>query len=289
MSIPQLTVGEVQIWALLDARFALPPARMFGQVAAESWAPYKELYPWTFDADGMLLTNATSYLLRSRGRTILVDLGLGPGPHQNMGGARGALLDQLAEAGVTAHDIDTVALTHLHGDHIGWAMTQQGETAVPTFPRARVLLGQADWAFFSDPAHPQNAALQTTVAPLHGKGMVELVSGERAITDEITMLPTPGHTPGHCSLLVRPNYRSQGQGCLLTGDVLHSPAQITETDWSPGFDNNPTLSAETRWKLVQRADVESLLLVANHFPFPGFGRIVRLNGRRGFQALALSE
>lgn len=97
------------------------------------------------------------------------------------------------------------------------------------------------------------------------------------------MLPTPGHTPGHYSLLVR----SQGQGAILTGDVVHSPAQITETDWSPSFDTDGDQAAESRWTVVQRADVEGLVVAANHFPFPGFGRIVRISGRRGFERLAV--
>ncbi|MCX6021308.1 MAG: MBL fold metallo-hydrolase [Chloroflexi bacterium] len=285
MPTPKITVGNVEIHALLDIRLQLPPSMMFPDVPAESWQEYRDLYPNAYNADGLIVSNAVGYLIRTAGRTILLDLGAGEGPHENFGGVRGSLLEQLAGAGSAPQDVDTVILTHLHWDHTGWAMSGPAGGVAPTFPRAKVLVSEADWSFFSGGDNPHAAAVQAKLAPLHAAGGVELVSGEYAVTDELTIIPTPGHTPGHCSLLVS----SQGEGCFLTGDVMHTPAQVTETDWSPASDHDQDQSAESRWTVVQRADVQGLILAAGHFPYPGFGRIARFNGRRGFQALTLGE
>ena len=285
MSTPQIVVGQVQIQALLDAHLTFVPSRMFAEVPAERWRAYRELYPHAFNADGLIMSNAICYLLRSRGHLVLLDLGVDAGPVQERGGIRGQLLEQLASAGVAPEAIDTVVITHLHWDHVGWAVQGDAERRAPTFPHARVLVSQADWAFFRDSANPLGGIVQATVAPLHAQGMVELVNGEHAVTDELTMMPTPGHTPGHCSLLVQ----SQGEGCVLTGDVFHSLAQVSETGWSRSADDSPSQAAATRRSLVQQAELQGLTLAAGHFPFPGFGRIVRIDGERRFQALTLPE
>lgn len=282
MTTSQVTVGNVQVTALLDVRTSPSPAVMFKSIEAGDWDQYRQLYPWAFNSEnGNIVSNATGYLVRSQGRTMLVDLGLGEGPHQNAGGAMGQLLDSLAEAGVTPADVDTILITHMHGDHVGWATRMQDGNRVATFPNARILIAAKDWAFFTAPDHPQAANYQATVVPLHAAGKIELVDGEVTVTDEVSVLPMNGHTPGHQVVLVR----SAGEGLIFTGDCVHSPAQVSETDWSPVFDWNADDAAEARWTVVQRADVEKLLVAACHFPFPGFGRIVRLEGRRGFERL----
>lgn len=282
MATSQITAGNVQITALLDVRTSPQPGVMFKSVEASDWDQYRQLYPWAFNPEnGNLVSNASSFLVRSQGRTILVDLGLGEGPHQNAGGAMGQLLDSLAEAGVSPNDVDTILITHMHGDHIGWATRTQDGARVPTFPNARIYIGAKDWEFFTAADHPQSAALQATLVPLHAAGKVELVSSEVKVTDEVTVLPMAGHTPGHQVVLVK----SGDEGVLFPGDCVHSPAQIAETDWSPVFDWNADDAADARWTVVQRADVEKLVLAAGHFPFPCFGRITRIEGRRGFERL----
>ncbi len=273
MAASELTVGNVQIQALLDFGINMPLRMVFPNVAAEDWAPYRDLYPFAF-SDDLMVSGVTAYLLRSNGRLILIDMGNGPGPDENFGGVRGQMLDSLAATGVAPADIDTVVLTHLHGDHIGWATI--GDT--PTFPTARVLLGEADWAWFSQPGNYAYESYQRLFLPLQGAGLIQTVSGEFAVTDELTMVPTPGHTPGHYSVLLR----SGGQGAYFTGDAIHVPAQVSETDWSPEFDSDPDAAAEQRWNVVQKADVEGLFFIANHFPFPGYGKIARVDGRRSY-------
>jgi glyoxylase-like metal-dependent hydrolase (beta-lactamase superfamily II) len=98
------------------------------------------------------------------------------------------------------------------------------------------------------------------------------------LTSELMAFPTPGHTPGHMSVLVS----SQGEKAIITGDVLANPAQVTNPDWVFGFDMDPGSAVETRTALLDRIEAEGLKIVTCHFPAPGAGTIIRVEGRRYF-------
>ena len=112
-------------------------------------------------------------------------------------------------------------------------------------------------------------------------GLLDLVEGERAVTPELTLVPTPEHTPGHQSILVS----SGGERALILGDVANHPAQVEEGGWSPIFDGDAEAAANTRRGVMERLEEGGDLVAAGHFPHPGFGHIVRLGGRRVFRAL----
>jgi glyoxylase-like metal-dependent hydrolase (beta-lactamase superfamily II) len=101
------------------------------------------------------------------------------------------------------------------------------------------------------------------------------------ITSEITTLATPGHTPGHMSLLIS----SQGENGLVLGDVLHNTAQIENTEWVSRADIDPVQTRITRLKMMDRLEREGIPVAAVHLAPPGFGKIVRENGRRFWQAI----
>jgi glyoxylase-like metal-dependent hydrolase (beta-lactamase superfamily II) len=111
---------------------------------------------------------------------------------------------------------------------------------------------------------------------LENLGVLELVSGGQALTGEITAIPTPGHTPGHMSLAIA----SGGQRALILGDVAIHPAQVSETDWGVIFEMDQALVAQMRRQVFDHIEAEKSTLVACYFPAPGFGRLVRLEGRR---------
>jgi glyoxylase-like metal-dependent hydrolase (beta-lactamase superfamily II) len=110
---------------------------------------------------------------------------------------------------------------------------------------------------------------------------MELVYGEQELTSELTTLPTPGHTPGHMSIMIT----SQGQRALILGDVAHNPAQVHETEWASRADIDAEQARITRRSLMERLEREGILVAAGHFPAPGFGKVVRLQDRRYWQAL----
>ena len=274
-----IRVGDVEIMALSDGMLEFDLCNFFPTIPHDDWRPYEshltEAHKVRF--------NLGSYLIRSDGRTVLVDTGLGPKPADAPDAPWGQLMHDFQANGVRPEDVDTVVMTHLHRDHVGWNLLPQSEKYVPTFPNARYWMSATDW----DVCHQPDVQLQrfpnapTCVWPLAQLGLVELMKGERSITRELTALPTPGHTPGHMSLLIT----SRGERALVLGDVAHNPVQVYETDWVSRADMDPELTRQTRRALMERLEREEIIVAAGHFQAPGFGRIVRLEGRRYWQGL----
>ena len=273
-----LTLGRVQVTAFTDVTgpFPVKISHLFPEVTPEQWAPYREAFPDTFvDADTWQV-HIGSYLIRTPERTVLVDTGLGPAPPPFFGELRGHLPDSLAAAGVAPESIDTVLLTHLHPDHVGWNLTA---SAKPVFPKARYVAHQADWDTFQNP-NVQRALgfefVDKTITPLQKLGLLDLVSGEARISDEIMIRPSPGHTPGHICVAIA----SEGAQALILGDAIVHAAQVSEPDWRFSFDMDAEAAAATRKRLLDQVEREGTTVLQCHFPSPGVGLIVRRDGGR---------
>lgn len=284
-------VGNVEITALSDGRIRFAPSDFFPTISAAAWTPYRD----DLTPQGDMIMNLGCFAIRSEGKTILIDTGLG----QDAGGIdtleMGALLDDMRAKDIPRDEVDIVAITHLHIDHVGWnflydddegasnsrqAATPQIAAPRPTFANARYWVNNADWRVFTRGALRNREYMGAQVLPLQEQDLLQLFDGERALTSEVSTLPTPGHTPGHTSFLIS----SQGEKAVITGDAIHIRAQAQETHWSPRADSKPELSAETRRKLLQRIERDNAMLISGHFPSPGFGVLARLNGRRYWQA-----
>ncbi len=273
------TVGNVEVTALLDAHLVMDP-RQFLPAHAEAFvAEYGHLA----DARGLLPMAVTCYLLRSGGKNILVDTGLGP---RKRPGFPGGNLDvAFRDAGLSPADIDVVVHTHLHIDHVGWnTFDHEDGTREVFFPNARFFIQQVEWDYWMTPkqiGHPANAHLAECVEPLRNSGRITFVDGEQAIDENLTCVSTPGHTPGHVAIGIA----SAGERAVIVGDASHHPAQLLHPDWSPPFDIDPVQSAKSRDHLFDMAIDEQRLWIAGHWEHPGLGRLVRLDGKRVFQAL----
>ena len=272
-------VGNVEIMALSDGTLEFDLCNFFPTIPNDRWRPYES----DLTEEHKVRFNLGSYLIRSDGRTILIDTGLGPKPHDAPDAPWGRLLHDFEAHGVRLDEVDAVVMTHLHRDHVGWNVLPRGETYVPTFPNARYWMSAKDWEVCHQPEiQPERFPnAPTCVWPLAELGLVELMHGEHHITRELTALPTPGHTPGHVSILIT----SQGERALVLGDVAHSPVQVHEPDWVSRADMDPELTRQTRRALVERLEREAILVAAGHFQAPGFGRVVRLDGRRYWRGL----
>ena len=280
MSDFTLKVGAVEIVALSDMNFPfpIPLPELFSTVPDKAWAPYRESYPDTFDGDHMLI-EIGCYLVRSQGRTILIDTGYGEGPIESIGGRHGELMDDLAANGVTPEEVDTVFISHLHSDHVGWNVVEQDGRLVPAFPNARYIAHQADLDHFRRPdiqAASSFPFLDRCVESIVNLGLFDMLTEDTDLTSEVKALHTPGHTPGHMSILVS----SQGEEALIQGDVLIHPAQVTEDDWNCHFDYDWPLSTETRRKVLDDVEFQGTPVISCHFPAPGFGTVSRREGRR---------
>jgi glyoxylase-like metal-dependent hydrolase (beta-lactamase superfamily II) len=273
----------VRILPVLDATvdYPWPLAELFPGVPDEAWEPFRERYPAAFGAPTVWRSSYRCFVLRSRGRTILLDTGMGTAgsPLAGVFGVEGALIGGLEAAGIAREDVELVVLSHLHPDHVGGNF---GADREPAFPRARYLAPAADWSAFHLPevqAHFPFPFVEQALTPLQALGILELVEGEHELTDEVLLLPAPGHTPGHMNVRIA----SGGEEAVLVVDALLHPAQVTEPGWSSMFDMDPELDLRTREQLLDRLESGDVLFAASHFPEPAFGRIVRVDGRRVWQ------
>ncbi len=279
-------VGNAEIVALSDGRIRFAPSDFFPTVSAAAWEPYRaDLTP-----QGDMIMNLGCFAIRSEGKTILIDTGLGSESSGLATLEYARLPADMQAKGVGAADVDIVGITHLHVDHVGWNFVydEQGGDAdsqaagSPMFPNARYWVSNADWRVFTRGALGRREYVAKQVRPLQERGLLDLFEGERQLTGEVSTLPTPGHTPGHTSFLIA----SQGERAIITGDAIHARAQAQETHWSPRADSKPDLSAQTRQELLARIERDNAMLISGHFPAPGFGALVRMNGKRYWQALS---
>ena len=275
----RIRVGNAEIVFALDmVPPPRPPDAFFEGVSAADWLPYQDILE-----DGQIQLYYGHFFVRSMGKTVMVDTGMGPGPHPDRGNRTGDLLNQLRAQGVAPQDIDIVAHTHLHADHVGWNIDHSGGRPKPYFPNARYLVPRLDWEHFTQPQHLAEAPqVRDSVLPLERLGLMDLVDEGHRITDEVTTLDTPGHTPGHQVILIS----SQGEKAMIVGDAIHSSVQIQEPDWCAGVDTSKPDSRRSRHALLERAESEGYVVAAGHFhPRQHIGRVMRAQGRRYWQAL----
>lgn len=274
MAATKIAVGNVEIISLVDMTMEFPWPIFFPQQGEAAFQGYRDLYPRCF-GEQRFRTVASCYAIRSSGKTVLCDTGMGPGPIEFLGGARGQLLEDMRAKGVPPEDVDIVFFTHLHGDHVGWNLSGD---ATPNFPKARYLVPRSDWDYFRTMLETNPQMRQVT--PLEGLGVLDLISGETSVTSEVTTYPTPGHTPGHTSLLIS----SSGERAIVTGDLAHHPAQVDRTEWCSVFDADSAAAAETRSKVFDQMEADGLIAAFCHFPDP-FGKLIRAEGKRVFHTL----
>ncbi len=246
-----------------------PTVENYPDIRPEIWSEARRRHPGVFDADRWrLFVRCTA--LRSQGRTILVDAGVGPPsvPAFAWSGVRGRLPEELAAAGIDPAEVDTVVITHVHDDHLGWTVGEGSD--VPMFANAGYLVHRADWELMASADDPEDReTFEAVLAPLQRADVLRLVDGGIALTPELTVEPAPGHTPGHQVLLVD----SGDARAIVSGDLVNHPAQLLQP-WAAGLsDTDPTLAAATRAAFVERIVREGRLVLPSHFGEPS-GRIV---------------
>lgn len=210
------------------------------------------------------------YLVRGRGRTILIDAGAGG---FNQWG--GELLTNLALAGVQPDEIDTILLTHAHPDHIGGLLNASGEMA---FANAELVVDSRELAFWEDDSHLGQASerargnflLARRVFEQYRQNLRPLTTND--VLPGISAMPLPGHTVGHCGY----RFESAAGSLLVWGDIVHFPQiQIVRPDVTITFDLDPLLSAATRTRLLDVASSDNLMIAGMHLGALGFAHIKR--------------
>ncbi|WP_439372855.1 MBL fold metallo-hydrolase [Bradyrhizobium sp. DASA03120] len=261
------TVGKVKITKLAEmetvgsTRFILPAAT-HDEIQKLPW-----LIPHFATEEGRLKMSIHSLVVETPTRRIVVDTGLG-NDKQGRGvpvwnNRNTPFLETMIAAGFPPDGIDTVLCTHLHVDHVGWNTKLVDGRWVPTFPNARYLFGKTEYDYWRDYTAEADkvAVFNDSVKPVLDAGRVELIPSDHRICEEISVIPTPGHSPGHMSVLIE----SSGEQALLSGDVAHHPCQMARLDWCSVVDTDPAQSAATRQEVFSRFADTPTLVIGGHF------------------------
>jgi glyoxylase-like metal-dependent hydrolase (beta-lactamase superfamily II) len=260
-------VGKVRITKIVEletvgsTRFILPLATN-EEIQKLPW-----LIPHFATEEGRLKMSIHSLVVETPKRRIVVDTGLGNDKQgrnvPTWNNRNTPFLETMTAAGFAPDSIDTVLCTHLHVDHVGWNTRLVGGQWVPTFANARYVFGRTEYEHWRDHSiEPDRAAVfNDSVKPIVAAGKVDLVASDAKICDEITLISTPGHSPGHMSILIQ----SDGESALLTGDVAHHPCQMAHLDWSSTADSDPVQSAATRRQLFGRFADTPTTVIGGHF------------------------
>ena len=273
-------LGDITIDRIVELEAPIfHPLEFFDEAVAEAVEPHRQwLEPEALDpASGKFIMPVQSYLLRSRHHTILIDTCIGcrksyDGVPEWRDLRDETWLRNLEAAGVGPDDIDYVFCTHLHVDHVGWNSMKDGGQWVSTFPNARYLVVQREYEYWSaDTSEDQVPVMQDSVTPIFDSGLADLVEADHIVSPHIRLFPTPGHTPGHVSVMIE----SEGETAMITGDTMHHPCQIARPDWSVTFDEDPPAAASCRKTILEDLADSSVLVIGTHFASPTAGKIIR--------------
>jgi glyoxylase-like metal-dependent hydrolase (beta-lactamase superfamily II) len=275
-----IILGDVEVIRIEETHgpVGLTAEQFVPDVPAEAWQRHDAmLVPDHLDrTDRLVQVAMQSWVLRSGGRTILVDTGVGNGKQRPLvpvwnQRTDGTYLANLERAGIRVEDVDLVVNTHLHVDHVGWNTRLVDGDWVPTFPNATYLMPKADFEFWNPAENPNVAGgvnefvYEDSVAPVHATGQVELWDGEYAIDATLRLVAAPGHTPGSSVLTLE----SGTERALFAGDLLHSPVQIPEPDHNSCFCEDPAAARAVRRRLLGWAADHTALVLPAHFSGAG--------------------
>jgi glyoxylase-like metal-dependent hydrolase (beta-lactamase superfamily II) len=261
-----LRVGEIDVLVVSDGVLSLPGAMLAHNAdpaVRAAWLEDKFLPPDTFD----WALNAV--VVRSGGRTILIDAGLGADPDLNLPRA-GQLAHRLEAAGVDLASVTDVVLTHMHMDHIGGLLADGIRERLR--PDLRVHLAAAEAEFWASPDFSRTSmppGFPDALRSAATRFLDEYGSQLRPFDREYEVAPgvvarrTGGHTPGHSVVRLA----SGGDRLTFAGDAVFQVG-FEHPDWHNGFEHDPEEAARVRVRLLRDVAATGEPLVATHLPFP---------------------
>ncbi|MER6936114.1 MBL fold metallo-hydrolase [Nocardioides sp. NPDC127514] len=245
----------------------------------------------TYRRDNLVGLSIHSFLVETPTHKIVVDTGVGNGKRRHwdlFNNLDTDFLGRLDEACPRA-DVDLVLCTHLHTDHVGWNTQRVDGHWIPTFPDARYCFARKEYdhwtAYVNDPsvATGSSQLAETeidipevyldSIAPVVEAGLVDWVEPDRELVPGVTLLSTPGHTPGHMSVLLH----SGDQTAIISGDVFHAQVQVGRSEWTVQMDTAGEHARETRRAFLDEYADTSTLVLGTHFGTPT-GNYIRRDG-----------
>ena len=266
-------IGDVEIWRILEIHAPfLTPEELYPTAGPEVAAIMNSYAPGCLcQHSGQLILPIQGFLLKTPSHLILVDSCVGNGKtvtgipnwHKR---SDNRFESSFTAAGVRFEDIDYVLCTHLHTDHVGWNTQLIDGRWVPTFPKARYLMPAAD----EKVQRLGNGDMYLeSVLPVVEAGQAELFQTGHMLGDQVRLIPTPGHTPGHISVLIQ----SKNVEAVITGDALHSTVQCWFPGWHFKYDADAETAVHSRIKLLELVSESNCIVLGSHFSLPSIGRV----------------
>lgn len=275
------TIGEIEIFQIVELKEAgkliqstirkATPAN----IRKTNW-----LFPHFADEEGNLKAYVQSFLIKSGGKNILIDTCCGNGKNRpgapDWSNLKTSYLDRLHETNVGEEDIDIVLCTHIHFDHVGWNIKLEGGKWIPTFPNAKYLFAKEEYKYWEQKPEKEmeddKLSFDDSVSPIIKDGLAHFVESNHKIDQNISLVSTPGHTPGHVSVLIE----SQDKKAIISGDFLHHPCQIANPQWTMDADTLPEVAFKTRKKMLNEIADSQTLLIGSHFANPVAGWVINV-------------
>ena len=271
------TLGDYELISLSDGFIGLDGGAMFGVVPKTLWE--KRL---PADDANRIPLGMRPLIVRTGDLTLMIDAGCGDKMDPKLAhiyklDRRYHLDHSLAEAGLSADDIDIVVASHLHFDHVGgFTAVDKSGAIVPRFPKARYIAHQAEWEDAIHP-HERNRAsyLQENFVPLQGAGVLTLVDDAAEIVRGVRYRRSGGHTPHHQVVTIESN----GRTAVFTADMYPTSAHIPDA-WVMGYDLHPMDTLAFKRAFAREAVEREYLLFFEHDPSMAAGYLREQDGKR---------
>jgi len=278
-------IGKIKVTRIQEVVFP-EFSDVIPAVTQELVKEIKWLYPHFVTADGHLSLSIHSLIVETPTHKLVVDTCIGDGrdrmPMEGMHMLSTNYMRDMQAEGYQPEDMDFVLCTHLHVDHVGWNTRLIDGKWVPTFPNAKYIMGKKDLDFWGsidadtdiDFMQVQRQVFEDSLMPVINAGLAQPVEAPEVVCDGVRLIPTPGHTPGHVSVVLE----SAGETGLITGDFIHHPIQFHDPTLVSPFDVDNEMAIQTRRKIFGEYADTPTLIIGTHFAGPTAGTLVTENG-----------
>jgi glyoxylase-like metal-dependent hydrolase (beta-lactamase superfamily II) len=277
------TFGDVTITRIVEVNDHIDP---FTMLSVEADPDHAKHHPWLAPnfatPEGLMKISFQAFAVKTPSKMIVIDTCVGNDRIREFDifcNMQTSYLEDLAAAGYDPEKVDVVLCTHLHFDHVGWntrlhKFRNGRKKWVPTFPNARYLFGKTEhehWQGVRATGAPHFEHFADSVDPIIKAGLADFIEAPHKVCDEMELFPTPGHTPGHVSVLIH----AGDQDIAITGDLMHHPVQLAEPDLKVNSDSDKEQGARTRRAFCRRFENRQAFVIGSHFCEPTGGYIVR--------------
>jgi glyoxylase-like metal-dependent hydrolase (beta-lactamase superfamily II) len=217
----------------------------------------------------MIAITYTPIVVNTGSKLVVIDTGTGEANFERSKGSAGQFQNNLKASGIDRNQVDTVIISHFHGDHINGLLTPDSK---PAYPNAEILVPAAEWKYFTDDAEMGKQTTDRMKGVFAGMRRVFDALGrkvgqyeaDKEVAPGIKSVATYGHTPGHSSFIIA----SGNDTVFVQSDVTNLPLFVRNPGWHLSFDQDANMAEATRRKVYDMLAADRMMVQAFHYPFP---------------------